>query len=268
IGQLIYDVGDDLSGVQSALRGHSLARTMYGYDDQVLNIQPFNGTGRLHYPQAAFNNMDDYQLVNYTYFQGDSLRDPERIGARARLTAQRGPYTGGANAPYTYPDLNTLLLGASRADGTLMMPSFYRPWLFGPLDPSNANWKPATNPMGKYLILRPRPLDHLKPGETDVVQDSTTGQWVAVSATGNRPAFPYPADAGGDVKNRVGAPGGNDSIWIDLGFPVQTAPDDSRFKPLFAFYVEDLDNRINVNTAGNLMGAYPAGGPWHSSNRG
>src|SRR5262249_4029507 len=41
IGQLIYDVGDDVGGVQSALRGHSLARTMYGYNDQMLNIQPF-----------------------------------------------------------------------------------------------------------------------------------------------------------------------------------------------------------------------------------
>src|SRR5256885_2023058 len=31
LGQLIYDVPDDESGVYSALRGHSLARNMYGY---------------------------------------------------------------------------------------------------------------------------------------------------------------------------------------------------------------------------------------------
>ncbi len=26
----------------------------------------------------------------------------------------------------------------------------------------------------------------------------------------------------------------NDSIWMDLGFPVQTAPNGKRYKPLFA----------------------------------
>src|SRR5207249_9998563 len=90
IAQLTYDVGDNLAGVQSALRGHSLARTMYGYNDQVLNIQPYNGTGRLHYQQAALSNLDDYQLVNYTYFKSDNfLRDPERLGTRTDPTAAR-----------------------------------------------------------------------------------------------------------------------------------------------------------------------------------
>jgi hypothetical protein len=52
LGQLIYDVPDDSLGMQSAMRGHRLARTMYGFNDQVINAQPFNGTGRLHFPHA------------------------------------------------------------------------------------------------------------------------------------------------------------------------------------------------------------------------
>src|SRR5690349_4467988 len=34
LGQLIYDVDYTSTGVQSAIRGHSMARTMYGYNNQ------------------------------------------------------------------------------------------------------------------------------------------------------------------------------------------------------------------------------------------
>jgi hypothetical protein len=53
LGQLIYDT-DDKMGIYSAMRGHGLARTMYGlnYDPAtnmlLPNNVPFNGTGRLH----------------------------------------------------------------------------------------------------------------------------------------------------------------------------------------------------------------------------
>jgi hypothetical protein len=60
LSQLVYDV-DDLTGTASALRGHSLARSLYGLNyswtvdpvtgpaiRQLPNEIPFNGTGRLH----------------------------------------------------------------------------------------------------------------------------------------------------------------------------------------------------------------------------
>src|SRR6516165_6363630 len=43
LGQLIYDV-DDTRGVYSALRGHSLARLVYGCHDEGTEDAPFNGT--------------------------------------------------------------------------------------------------------------------------------------------------------------------------------------------------------------------------------
>ena len=43
-----------------------------------------------------------------------------------------------------------------------------------------------------------------------------------------------------------------DSVWIDLGMPVQHASDGRRYKPLFAFLIQDLDGRININAAGNI----------------
>lgn len=242
LGQLIYDV-DDSSGVYSALRGHSLARLMYGNDDDATNDTAFNGAGRLHTNSGTFMNpfgIDDYLLVNYTYFPGDGfLRDPERLGRRAQSTQARGPFLGGFNASYTYPDLNNMFLAAVRADGTVLAPSFHRPWTgFGSLDPSNPNWYDTNKPWLKYQVLRPRPAD---------------------MGSG----FPIP-EPGGDVKNLVAAPGGNDSIWLDLDFPVLLAPDGRKYKPLFAPLIVDLDNRVNVNVHGNVRGP----GRAHVSNQG
>ena len=261
LAQLIYDVPDDVTGTGSALRGHSLARTAYGYNTATLNTQPFNGTGRLHYPSKF--GQDDYQLINYTYFPSDTfVRDPERYQSRGDPTKPQTPFTGGANAPYTYPDLNSFFLAAARADGTQLTQSFHRKWLFNATtnlnNPNNPNWK---NPQGKYLTARPRPNDQLLPGETSI-QQIAPGQWMAMPT--RRPIFPYPGDATGDIKSKIGAPGGNDSIWMDMGYPVITAPDGTRFKPMFAWRVEDLDGKGNVNTAGNLRGS----GGIHASNQG
>src|SRR5205814_1959740 len=136
-------------GVTSGLRAHSAARTMYGWRPPAetggvnTNTNPFNGIGRLH---AALNGAlgDEYNLVNYTYFPADGkLHDPERAAWRTDPTQPQGQYFG-ANASYTYPDLNTLFLGAVRADGVLLSPSYHRPWLFNPTtglnDASNPNW--------------------------------------------------------------------------------------------------------------------------------
>jgi hypothetical protein len=348
LGQLLYDVPDPVPGNEwgaySALRGHSLARLMYGGDDNPNspNDRPFVGVGRIHtatnyngaalaYNQFPFQNpfgRDDYNLVNYTYYPIDGfLRDPERLGPLDKPATQggngtnwyflapgappqasyrrgigdplgRGPYMGGAHVPYTYPDLNNMFLAAVRADGAVLLPSYHRPWVESditdpvlmtpesfPLDPNNRYfWKwltdnpPTTNPplnppypagslprpWLKYKALRPRPA--------------------------NNPGFPAPEDGGGDVKNLVGSPGtlfwtgggfsfaNNDSIWIDLGHPVLTAPDGRRYKPMFAPLIIDLDNRLNVNVHGNIKRAYtptntatqppPIEVPTHASNQG
>jgi hypothetical protein len=293
LSQMVFDPDDDQNGVYSALRGHGLARLMYGQNYtgggvapivRADNSAPFAGTGRLktggrNYPPGPVPpplfSADDYELINYTYFPRDGfLRDPERPGGTGirivppgvdPLLGPPNPYVAPANVPYTYPDLNNMFLGAV-GSGTIgginyqnvvLMPSFHRPWLFGPLDRNNPNWM---NPGGKYLILRPRPADH--------------------SA-----AFPYPEDEGGDIKNLVGSPGyfnpitgqlvNNDSIWIDLGYPVMTTPDGrKKFKPLFAPLIIDLDNRLNVNVHGNVRGleyynpSSNASRPAHSSNQG
>ena len=44
--------------------------------------------------------------------------------------------------------------------------------------------------------------------------------------------------------------GVTDSVWVDMGFPVKTAKDGRRYKPLAAILIRDMDGLVNVNTAG------------------
>lgn len=265
LGQAIYDVSDnepdsnsgDDAGVYSALRGHSLARSIFGYNDGMLNTTPFDGTGRLGGPNSGPNNQDERDLVNYTWYReyDGFVRDPERLpnpaGMRANPQAAKTPFVGGFNVPYTYPDSNNLFLAAVRADGTVMIPSFHR--MSGPggngagsLDPSGATWQRTPAPPQvqslKHMTLRPLPALH--------------------------EGFPAPVDAGGDVQNlERDVPAGQprmDSIWVDLGHPVRQLPDGRRYKPMFAFLIRDLDNLINVNLHGNSLIA----GGGHASNQG
>ena len=56
---------------------------------------------------------------------------------------------------------------------------------------------------------------------------------------GARDLFPWDVDNDGD-----GTP---DSIWVDLGLPIQTDESGRKFKPLFAILCTDMDGRLNVN---------------------
>jgi hypothetical protein len=66
--------------------------------------------------------------------------------------------------------------------------------------------------------------------------------------TGGNPGFTY-VNGPWDVDND--GDGVPDSIWVDLGMPVQTDPEGRMYKPLFAILCVDLDGRLNVNAHGN-----------------
>jgi hypothetical protein len=282
--QLIFDCLDDETGVYSAARGHSLFRNMYGGNYHVEangdvipldNDTAFNGTGRLRWkhtvggvPDAPgmLANVNDVNLVNYMYFVQDNfLRDPERLGVRPKVGGKfgllrapgkpdnRAPFIGGFNPPYTACDLNCMCLAAVQADGTLLMPSYFRDWTgFGAMDPNNNNWYSNNDPTMKYKVLRPRPADH-----PSVVVNGVT-----------KAGFPAPEDKNGDVQNLKWGKG-TDSMWIYTGAPIMKMPDGRMYTMLFAPCIVDLDGKINVNVAGNVRvgpGTSQAGnqgwGPW------
>jgi hypothetical protein len=338
LGKLIYpERDDDQSGIYNAGRGHDLARGIYGYNYTLQNIngtptlvlapqRAYSGTGRLHaaYPTVAnggnpiLAGVDDYGLPNYRYWPADGfLRDPERVylqpvpGKPPQLAYRAGPaaavgtYAGGFHAPYTYPDLNSLYLGAFSSDPTtgnplVLTPSYHREYLFGRFDfppppPGTAlNTPPAgTNPnwvnsIGKYLTLRPRPIDNVTQAQVAAfnatlppasqipwpfvyeglnAQQQLSLQSLMATLQAQGSLFPYPRDRGGDIPNLPGSlgflgQGGSDSQWMDFGAPVMHSADGRKYKMLFAPLVTDLDGRVNLNVHGNIKnsGDFIAGG--------
>jgi hypothetical protein len=270
-------------------------------------------------------------LMNHTYWRGDQiLLDPERqprvvndaLGAGPAAWADLSAATkqgvmGAWNAPYTYPDHNNFFLGMLVQtndptqnppvvpNGMIMVPSFHRDYLFGSLsdfDPTptiatspysknpayNVNWH---NKIGKYLTLRPRPVDHLQ--FNDVANDPVLGPIARKSwplpldqivqapilhqalfnliQTLQRAGrlFPYPQDSNGDVKNLDGVGGVSDSLWLDINAPILVTADGRRYKMLVAPLILELDSRLNLNVVGNLMSqASLNGGAVHRSNQG
>ncbi|HEY2784726.1 MAG TPA: hypothetical protein VGJ05_07085, partial [Fimbriiglobus sp.] len=299
LGDLIYDQLDDQTGMYSAARGHSLARSEYGWYytgspsnptvDATMNTTPFAGVGAfeenittplgtikrsMYVNPSLFPNMAaSGGAVGPVWPGAPSFPTPERTGNRTDPNAAVSGNYVGMNANYTYPDANNLFLGlANPLNGEVLIPSYYRPWIFAqnPADPvsvanalnpaANTNW---TNPLGRYLTLRPRPIDQ-----------------------NNGFQFPYPppnADGTvtGDVQNlagsvypHAGSPAllipKNDSIWVDFGAPVQTW-NGKKYKPLFAMLVLPLDNRVNLSVSGNIDRFAAAANPLtagHSSNQG
>jgi hypothetical protein len=270
LASLIYPVNEaDPASLTNALRGHDLTRTMYGYygdgtawngigtfHEPVNTYQDFNGTPYGLPPTGP--NSDRSRYINHTalLFNNRSIViDPEFTGVRPKVnnanTFDVFPIPGNTprtyvpkNAPYTYPDIKDLYLAAiCPATGEVLIPSFHRPWVFGSLVPptpsgtgGNPNW---TNPIGKFLTLRPRPID----------------QYIVNGV----PQFPYvPANPDGsytgDVQNLPGGvgPQRNDSLWMDIGLPAFTW-NNRRVKPLVAPLILCLDGRLNLSVHGNQM---------------
>jgi hypothetical protein len=258
--QLIYDLPDDSTGVMSSVRGHSLARSMYGWTGTIMqNTTPYNGFGP---PRAIPGPLggQDYQYVNYQYFPEATpfIRDPERVQPRSGsptpwLLPVNAPYVA-KNAPYTYPDENNMFLATiDPRSGRVITPSFHRDWVFG--GPWTAATPNATSAIGKYLTLRPRPAEN--PLFPYPQQDP-------LPATFGPPSTGDVENLGGKIDPTTGAVvQQNDSYWIDFDSPVQQLGG-KNYKALAAALVLDYDGRLNLNAHGNLMSQ----GTAHASNQG
>ncbi|MDY3559496.1 hypothetical protein R5W23_000489 [Gemmata sp. JC673] len=288
-GGLLYDDLDDGAALQNAMRGHSIARSMYGsrsdysapgnpwvgsvtpwagvgpFNDQP-NTYTYNGTAT--YPSLA-GITNRQRIVNYTAMQMDNqplLIDPE--WTRNRLPSAGGSWQFkdtvagrdyvGKHAGYTYPGVKDFFLGAQDPyTGEVLVPSFHRDWIFGSLAPTNPNWY---NDAGRVLTLRPRPGSATLPEHP------------------NFPRVPPNADGSytGDVQN---CPGSyrfidgkgfialNDSLWMHIGLSPMRLANGTLVQPLVAALVLPLDGRFDMSVHGNQLNGgahegYGGYGPW------
>ncbi len=173
---------------------------------------------------AAYANF----RLNGTLIQRNLPADGSTIGSVSTLG---DPDVIGMDEDYDACDLENWFLAIQSADGEVMIPSFHRPGILTATD-----WKVPTNTpagiMAAAKILRPRQGDNSPLFPADPLPD----------AKGN---IKYDVDNDGD--------GVSDSVWLDLGYPVQRDPGGKIFKPLFAFMVLGQNGRLPLNTVGNLQ---------------
>lgn len=253
-------------------------------DRVVINGLPYNGAG---FGYLNPNSSNDLLNSNVQTLIGGMnagkpfalLPNPTDSDYRTYLATLDRAYTYGgsfnpagvfADEDYDAPDYQNMLLAAVEG-GSTKSPSLHRAdlvayWInaLGNNPSTPGAW--ASLPAGQgtnserlrqKIILRPDPQDHMDDGTKP--WDPTMPEW------SNNPAFD-PVNGPWDVDNTGN--GEPDSIWVDLGAPVQTGPDGRRFKTLFAILCIDLDGRFNLNVHGNSThyarvvpnNAYPASG--------
>jgi len=222
-------------------------------DRFVINGRPFNGTGFGLDPNniagnaplnaSGTNNRQFALLPNPVFFERQNTADPyfDRDYAFWRGTSSpadpAGP--GGADEDYDAVDYQNMLLAlkvvpAAGMPPEVLIPSLHRPELVDHWAKrlGGGAWSGVSTDLQRKVILRPETTsDHPNfTGSNSGPFDPITGPW--------------------DVDND--GDGTPDSIWVDLGMPVQTAPNGRKYKPLFAILCLDMDGKLNLNAHGNL----------------
>ncbi len=222
----------------------------------IINGRPFAGTGNGWNPatgilDAKDSNSREFALLPNPVFYsptGDYKADSSNPNWKFAV-----PYGGwgGANIDYNIPDYQNMYMAwisptPNSSVPVTVLPSYHRPDLINYWMKTREHittWDTTNVALLRQICLRPNPVDHpnfsgSNPNMDGVSNFTTNIVW----QTSTSPTPPWDVDNDGD-----GVP---DSVWIDLGYPVQSTADGRLYKPLFAILCLDLDGRLNVNTAG------------------
>lgn len=185
-------------------------------DSFILNDHAFNGTGFAFNPNAPANQPQLHPEALFINWMG--IEDISQY------------LEGGADESYDAPDFQNVALAAIIPDPNNLddiahiIPSFHRPALLQYLQAYDAN-------NAHRGLLRPDP--NASPP----------------TASPNFPALADPLLGPWDVDND--GDGIPDSIWVDFGFPAQTARNGRQYRPLVAVLCLDMDGRFNLNFHGS-----------------
>lgn len=201
-------------------------RYMHGFNGTGLGILPAVDDLGVARPYSAYPNFLYNRLNASNYPAG--LNDPNGFPQQM-------------DEDYDAADNENWFLALRSADNQVVIPSFHRPGniIYNPTNTTGENDWVSTTLSSQSKFLRPRKKDHPLSGDTfpDLVPDAATGK------------ITYDVDNDGD--------GVTDSVWVDLGYPVQRDSSGKQYKPLFAFMVTGLNGRLPLNTAGNLSQRCP-----------
>jgi hypothetical protein len=291
LSSLIFDTNDDSnSDLTNALRGNSMARSMYGYDHWNLSNPLPSGAPRLWTtPWAGVGTFiqgngygDRSKQINYTQVRvGGSaqpvLLDPEYMGQRnitpvagsnpptytrpAFSTGGAGAYVG-KHAGYSFPDLKDFFLAAvDPATGQVLMPSFHRPWLWNSQYTDNTTSPPSQktytlDPGNPHWNDAPGSLMTLRPRPLEHPRFPRVPTNADGSTTGDVQNWPGGYTFGPDpaVPGTNRYFGRNDSLWMHIGLPpVQFG--NRMVQPLVAPLIVPLDGLFNASVHGNTFSA-------------
>ena len=222
-------------------------------DEYIINGREYSGYGG-----GALTGGFDPDAVEMARLGPGSLRPIQTGVMRSDLTDSSTGYLANSqstNEPYDAPDQFNLLLsgrdgGAATVGGILgnIIPSFHRDRLY-------SDQSPGTSVADiRQLTIRPFYLDADSNGIPD-----------AGSTANANFEYNFINETTGDLANAINSAGGldvdndfdgtNDSVWIDIGLPIQTDDEGRSFRPLVAYHIVDLDNRLNLNAHGTQADA-------------
>ncbi|MEX0936933.1 MAG: hypothetical protein WDZ59_03660 [Pirellulales bacterium] len=252
-----------------------VSAAMFDGNAFLINGQPFSGTGAGYDPTTGYLSLFDTTspfepesalLPNASRFVAENATDPNPIRTFYGI--------GGLNESYDLADYQNMFLAympGTPSEATslagMTIPSFYRPALLnywvrrlqadigdpppGPTSPPQ--WYNRSNLAILRLrqLVETRPLEILHPNFPRLEFNDRPLSPAEVNLDGDAANLrdralygPWDVDNDGD--------GQADSVWIDLGYPVQRAPDGRLYKPMFAILCTDLDGKFNLNAHGNL----------------